>query len=67
LFPTATPFPGEHVKFVNGKAKDNFICDQCGCSIKANDNCIAMSTWADYGGIPYRKWEDEYLREEIED
>lgn len=64
LFPTDTPYPGEHVKFVNGKANKDLICDQCGQPIKTNDNCVAMSMWADYGGIPYYEWEPEYLRME---
>lgn len=61
LFPTSKPYPGEHVKFLNGKAKKDFMCDQCGQPIKAGDNCAAMSIWADYGGIPYYVWEGECL------
>ena len=61
LFPTDTPYPGEHVKFVSGKAKRDFLCDRCGCDINATDSCHAVSTWADYGGIPYYEWETEYL------
>lgn len=57
LFKTDTPYPGEHVKFVDGKARETFICDQCGQLIKAKDNCTAFSSWADYGGIPYYNWE----------
>ena len=61
LFPTDMPYPGEHVKLVKGKAKKDFMCDRCGCDINATDNCWAVSIWADYGGIPYYEWEDEYL------
>jgi hypothetical protein len=61
LFPTDNPYPGEHVKLVEGKAKNNFICDQCGKEIVAEDKCVAFSVWADYGGVPYYNWEGKYL------
>lgn len=61
LFPTDTPHLGEHVKFVDGKARNNFVCDQCGQPIEADSNCTAFSSWADYGGIAYYNWESAYL------
>lgn len=61
LFPTDNPYPGEHVKFVDGTAKMDRICDQCGCPIEAGQTCTAFSSWADYGGIPYFPWESGYL------
>lgn len=55
------PFPQEHVKMVCGKAKNIFMCDRCGTQINVDDECYASSTWADYGGIPYYEWEDEFI------
>ena len=66
LFPTDTPYPGEHVKFVAGKAKSVFMCDHCGCTINATDNCFSFSIWADYGGVPYHEWEPDYLYDIVE-
>ena len=63
LFPTATPYTGEHVKFVDGTAKEDFFCDSCvpTHTILKGEPCTAFSAWADYGGIPYSPWEEEYL------
>ena len=55
------PFPGEHVKYEEGKAKAPFLCDFCGCEIMPTGRCFAVSTWADYGGIPYYEWELEFI------
>jgi hypothetical protein len=57
------PFPGEHVKYVRGISKSNFFCDACATIniINPGEECFAISTWADYGGIPYFEWEDEYI------
>ena len=65
LFPTNNPYPGEYVKFVDGTARHDFVCDSCGKPINYNGKCTAFSCWAEYGGIPYMEWEDEYLREAI--
>lgn len=54
-------FPEEHWKFISGKAKSNFKCDADDCEIKPGQIAVAMSIWADYGGIPYYPWETEYL------
>ena len=61
LFPKESPYPGEHVKFINGLASIDFICDQCGEPILTKNECAAVSFWADYGGIPYFEWEEDYL------
>lgn len=63
LFPTDTPYSGEHVKFVDGKARNNFVCDWCGQPVGAGSNCTAFSSWADYGGVPYYDWESKYIEE----
>lgn len=66
LFPNANPYPGEHVKFVKGKAKKDLICDSCADELTAileGDDCCAFSIWADYGGIPYYEWEHEFITE----
>ena len=61
LFPTDSPYPMEHIKFVDGKARKEFICDNCGFNINTTENCTAMSIWADHGRVPYIEWEPEYL------
>jgi len=63
LFPTDNPYPLEHVKFVDGKARKEFFCDHCGREINTTEKCTAVSIWADYGGIPYFEWEPDYLFE----
>lgn len=64
MFPNDSPYPGEHVKFVNGKSKVQCICDRCSKPINPGDEICAFSSWADYGGVPYSEWEDEYLEKE---
>lgn len=54
-------FPEEHWKFISGKSKANFKCDASGCKIKTGQAAVAMSIWAEYGGIQYYPWETEYL------
>ena len=61
LFPTESPYPGEHVKFVRGLSIIKCVCDSCGQDIKVAEIVCAFSAWADYGGIPYSEWEDEYI------
>jgi len=61
LFPTSSPYPGEHIKFVQGTIKRACFCDNCDTHIHTKDQVCAMSIYADYGGIPYFEWEDEYL------
>lgn len=63
LFPTNTPYPGEHVKFCDGNALEKYICDNCNDDINFNDPCCAHSIWADYGGQPYYAWEAEFIGE----
>jgi hypothetical protein len=63
LFPTATPFPGEHVKFVPGLALSDYMCDQCGAPIDQGKPCTAFSISSDHGAQPYYKWEHEYVSE----
>lgn len=61
LFPNESPYPGEHIKFVSGKANMMYICDDCVAPIFKNDEICAFSIFTDYGGIPYYSWEEEYL------
>jgi len=61
LFSTESTYPGEHVKFVSGLCKFNYICDGCATPIGALEPATAYSSWADYGGIPYFEWESESL------
>lgn len=61
LFPTDTPYPGEHVRFCDGKALDDYICDNCGKKINIDDNCCAHSIWSDHGAQPYYSWEGEFI------
>ena len=60
LFPVESPYPGEYIKFVNGKARENMTCDFCGTPIKKNKSCCAVSMYTDQ--IPYFEWEDEDIK-----
>jgi len=62
LFPKENPYPGEHVKFVKGRALKEFICDNCGCDLKEDDEAVAFTIWADHARQPYKSWESEYLK-----
>ena len=66
LFENEPPLDGEHVKFVHGRAKKTMFCDGCVYprEIKRGDSCTAFSLWADYGGIPYYPWEQDYIKTE---
>ena len=61
MFHTDTPYPGEHVKFVEGTAKRDFICDHCGTDIFISEECCAFTIWADHGRQPYYAWESEFI------
>jgi len=62
MFPLENPYPGEHVKFVEGNALHSMVCDNCGTPIQADDNCFAFTIWADHGRRPYFPWESEYIK-----
>jgi len=62
LFKSDEPYPGEHVKFVNGLAINSYICDDCNVQIAPGELCCAHSIWVDYGGVPYYDWEDEFIK-----
>lgn len=55
------PFPGEHAKFLAGKVIKHCMCDSCGRELEPRDPAVAVSIWADYGGVGYYEWEAEYL------
>jgi len=58
-----TRFEGEYCKFVPGRARINYVCDQCGRPIEAGAECYAMSLWSDHGGGLVPGWEPEYIDE----
>ena len=61
LFPTDNPYPGEHIKFLKGKALKDYVCDDCAVDIKKDEKCFAFSIWADHGAQPYYPWEKDYI------
>ena len=58
LFPIDKPYPGENVRFVYGKAKNQYHCDHCMQSIHPLDLACAFTIFLD-GEKP--EWETEYL------
>jgi hypothetical protein len=60
LFPVESPYPGEHVTFVGGKAISTVVCDDCDSPINEGEYACAISIWADYGGVPYFPWESNW-------
>ena len=61
LFPVESPYPGEHIKLVNGKSLKNMVCDGCDKFIIEGEAVCAFSIWADYGGVPYYSWESDFI------
>jgi hypothetical protein len=61
LFPTDFPYPGERIKFVDGKALFSMICDHCGEPIVKDQPACAVSIWATHGRIVYYHWEHDFL------
>jgi hypothetical protein len=59
MFPTESPYPGEHVKFVTGTANKNMICDHCGKRITKDEVVCAFSIFTDR--TPYMPWEEEFV------
>ena len=62
LFSVKSPYPGEHVKFVNGASLVDCSCDDCNHNIRVAEKVCALSMWKDYGGVPYFSWEGEYMQ-----
>ncbi|HBF42343.1 MAG TPA: hypothetical protein DDW42_01695 [Desulfobacteraceae bacterium] len=60
---TIKKYPGESYLFKEGKAIDDFLCDQCGNEIVPGSQCYAFSLWSVMGAIPYYPWEGEYITE----
>jgi hypothetical protein len=59
-YPNDNPYPGEYLKFVEGDAKRDFICDHCDQPIPIHGMCFAFSVWTDR--FPYFDWEDGYIK-----
>jgi len=60
IFQSAESHPGEYIKFENGSARRNCICDGCGVLIFAKGNCTAFSMWSRC--IPGYNWESRYIK-----
>jgi len=59
IFQSAKPYPGEYIRFRDGSALCNFICDGCGKLIIARTRCTAFSMWT--RSIPYYNWESGFI------
>lgn len=53
------PYPGEYLKFVDGRAIRTCKCDHCGVAINALEKCCAYSVSTNKA--PYYEWEHEYI------
>jgi len=60
IFQSAKSYHGEYIKFENGSARRNFICDGCGALIFAKADCTAFSMWS--RNIPGYNWESRYIK-----
>lgn len=60
-YPTNSPYPGEHIKFIHGLALNDYICDLCGLKLQVGDDCTAFTIWSDWNAQPYAPWEDGYI------
>lgn len=63
LFPTDDPYPGEHVRFVEGIAVKTYVCDHHGGAIAAGESATAFTIWTDAQG--FHDWEGSFLREPV--
>ena len=57
---SAKSYPEEYIKFKDGSARRNFICDGCGALIFAKADCTAFSMWS--RNIPGYNWESRYIK-----
>jgi len=62
-YPTNSPFPGEHIKFMHGLASKDYFCDLCGRDLPVACDCTAYTLWSDRGRQPYSPWEHNFLYE----
>ena len=65
MFPTNNPYPNEHIKLVDGEAKDNFVCDHCNTPILIGMDCTAFSIWSTMRG-GYFPWEHDFIQPKME-
>lgn len=56
---------GEHVKYVDGKALKQVMCDFCSKDIHAGWFCCCFSNYID-GHAPYIPWEHDFIKIEPE-
>lgn len=59
LFPSPDPYPGGHVRFVDGKAKFYNLCDDCMMPLPSGTKITAVTIFTDTR--PYHEWESGYL------
>lgn len=55
------PYPGEHIKIVEGKSLKSMSCDACATYIASKTKCFAVSIWTDFMRNIYYSWESDYL------
>lgn len=53
------PYPGEYLKYVNGRAIGQYKCDHCGKKINPLEQCCAYSVSTK--NAPYFPWEHKYI------
>ncbi len=62
-YPADIEGPAESVKKKSGIALKNYFCDRCGDNIPKGTRCVAISVIVEGHGIPYYKWEKEFIKE----
>jgi hypothetical protein len=63
LFCDGSPYPNEHKKIKSGMALRPFKCDFCAAQVDPGDRCFAFTIWSDTSPLPYRPWEDSFIKE----
>lgn len=62
MFPSDTPYPGEHVRLTPGTAQRAFVCDVCNGPIRPGQNVVAFSVWTDRSpGSKGTAWTSAYI------
>lgn len=59
--PNDTPYPGEHIKLIEGHALKQYNCDQCNLDINKGDPCWGYTMWSE-NHKAYYPWEHQFLK-----
>lgn len=62
-FASATKYPGEFVRVIEGRSMSTFVCDLCGVGLNVGEAAAALSIYTER--TPYSEWESTFIKSDV--